>query len=98
LATIGEVGELEPYPDAIEASATSTTSTAGGRRKVDYLAALDKDGQPTAYLFRCRHCGQHLAYSDFAKSSVSLTHVRSQSLLRHVRQRRLGISRLPHQA
>jgi uncharacterized protein CbrC (UPF0167 family) len=29
------------------------------------LAVLDKEGQPTAYLFRCRHCGTHLAYSDF---------------------------------
>ena len=66
MATIGEVGELEPYPDAIEASATSTTSTAGGRRREDYLAELDKEGQPTTYLFRCRHCGQRLADSDFA--------------------------------
>ncbi len=31
-----------------------------------HLAALDKDDSPTAYLFRCRHCGQHLAYSDSA--------------------------------
>jgi uncharacterized protein CbrC (UPF0167 family) len=30
-----------------------------------YLRALDPDGQPTAYLFRCRVCGAHLAYSDF---------------------------------
>ncbi|WP_349260039.1 CbrC family protein [Actinocrinis sp.] len=29
-----------------------------------YLAALDKDGQPTAHLFACRHCGARLAYSD----------------------------------
>ncbi|MGX8910285.1 CbrC family protein [Streptomyces netropsis] len=29
-----------------------------------YLSALSKDGQPTAYLFRCRSCGSHLAYSD----------------------------------
>jgi len=31
----------------------------------EYLAALDKDDMPTAYLFECRHCGAHLAYSDF---------------------------------
>lgn len=30
-----------------------------------YLAALSRDGQPTAYLFECRSCGTHLAYSDF---------------------------------
>jgi uncharacterized protein len=29
-----------------------------------YLGALDKDGQPTAYLFECRKCRTHLAYSD----------------------------------
>jgi uncharacterized protein CbrC (UPF0167 family) len=29
-----------------------------------FLAALDKDAQPTAYLFACRHCGAHLVYSD----------------------------------
>jgi uncharacterized protein CbrC (UPF0167 family) len=29
-----------------------------------HLASLDKDGQPTAYLFACRSCGVHLAYSD----------------------------------
>ena len=26
--------------------------------------ALDAEGSPTAYLFRCLHCGRHLAYSD----------------------------------
>jgi uncharacterized protein CbrC (UPF0167 family) len=31
----------------------------------EYVAGLDKDGQPTAYLFECRHCGTRLAYSDF---------------------------------
>ncbi len=31
----------------------------------DYLRALDKDGQPTAYVFRCLHCGKVGAYSDF---------------------------------
>ena len=30
-----------------------------------YLKALDRVGQPTAYLFECRSCGTHLAYSDF---------------------------------
>jgi hypothetical protein len=25
---------------------------------------LDKDGQPTAYIFRCLHCKQYLAYVD----------------------------------
>lgn len=31
-----------------------------------FLGSLDKDGEATAYLFRCRVCATHLAYSDFA--------------------------------
>jgi uncharacterized protein CbrC (UPF0167 family) len=30
----------------------------------DYVAALDKDRGPTAYIFRCRHCGALGGYSD----------------------------------
>ncbi len=30
-----------------------------------YLAALTRDGQPTAYLFQCRTCRTYVAYSDF---------------------------------
>ena len=29
-----------------------------------YLRALDRDGSPTAYLFRCLHCGDYGGYSD----------------------------------
>lgn len=29
-----------------------------------YFRALDKDGSPTAYVFRCLHCRRHLGYSD----------------------------------
>lgn len=29
-----------------------------------YLGVLDKHRAPTAYLFRCLHCGQYLGYSD----------------------------------
>ncbi|MEM6290425.1 MAG: CbrC family protein [Myxococcota bacterium] len=31
----------------------------------DYVASLDAEGQPTAYLFRCRHCGVVGGYSDY---------------------------------
>ncbi len=31
----------------------------------DYVQALDAEGQPTAYLFRCRRCGEVGGYSDF---------------------------------
>jgi uncharacterized protein CbrC (UPF0167 family) len=30
----------------------------------EYVAALDRDHGPTAYVFRCRHCGQLGGYSD----------------------------------
>jgi len=30
----------------------------------DFFEVLDKDGAPTAYLFRCPHCGEYLGYTD----------------------------------
>jgi uncharacterized protein CbrC (UPF0167 family) len=53
-AFLGRTGgeELGSYPEAIELL----------RRE----GALDQDGEATAYLFRCRHCGTYLAYSDFS--------------------------------
>jgi uncharacterized protein len=67
-AFLGPAGwrELESYPDAIDAlrhehDAYSWTAD----QTKTYLASLDKEGEPTAYVFRCRHCGRHLAYSDF---------------------------------
>ena len=32
----------------------------------DYLASLNAKTGPTAYVFRCLHCGVLLGYSDFA--------------------------------
>lgn len=32
----------------------------------EFLDGLDKTGDHTAYLFACRHCAAHLAYSDSA--------------------------------
>ncbi|MET9535060.1 MULTISPECIES: CbrC family protein [unclassified Streptomyces] len=59
-------GELAAHPDALgmlrqEVSGFGWSSD----HSTHYLASLDKDGQPTAYLFRCRVCAVHLAYSDF---------------------------------
>lgn len=31
----------------------------------DYLEKMDKHNGPTAYVFRCLHCGKYLGYSDF---------------------------------
>lgn len=43
------------------------TAGAGRMDQVEhFLGSLDKDGEATAYLFRCRICAAHLAYTDFA--------------------------------
>jgi uncharacterized protein CbrC (UPF0167 family) len=36
-----------------------------GERWKEYLEALNRDFGPTAYLFRCLHCGRLGGYSDF---------------------------------
>lgn len=61
-------GELANFPDALECVRLDVCHWGGwSTEQVDgYLRSLSKEGQPTAYLFRCRHCGVHLAYSDFA--------------------------------
>ncbi len=62
-------------PDGLSFSAAPTRSKLCGQDHIgygwtpglveEYLTELDKDGSPTAYVFRCRHCGTHVAYSDF---------------------------------
>jgi uncharacterized protein CbrC (UPF0167 family) len=64
-AFVGLAGraELEQrWPDAIP----SIEQECGmdGPNWHDYFGALTKDGSPTAYVFRCLHCGRHLGYSD----------------------------------
>jgi len=58
-AFLGRVGwsELQPYPDALDSLREESD---------EELEALAVDGESTAYLFRCRHCGRHLAYADSA--------------------------------
>lgn len=59
-------GELTAYPDALEMLRQEATSRGWPPEEVNqYLSSLDKDDQPTAYLFRCRVCEKYLAYSDF---------------------------------
>ncbi len=57
-AFLGTVGwaELQDHPDAI--------ATLHGTMPEELLPMLDKDGGLTGYLFRCRHCGEHMAYAD----------------------------------
>ncbi|MGV9805299.1 CbrC family protein [Micromonospora chersina] len=60
------VAELAGLPDALESLRREGRLDGWPADQIErYLAALDKNGQPTAYLFRCLHCGVHLAYSDF---------------------------------
>ena len=66
---LGVVGapELASYPDAVsmlmhENDVYGWTEEQSRR----YVASLDKDGEASACLFRCRHCFRYLAYSDTA--------------------------------
>lgn len=66
-AFLGRAGyrELEPFPDALDSLRASVRSL--GWSEVDkerFLRDLDRDGVATAYLFRCLHCGTHLAWWD----------------------------------
>ena len=66
-AFLGVVGrpELEKFPDALEMLRHEHDEYGWTPEHVEqYIDALEKDGQPTAYLFRCQQCGTHLAYSD----------------------------------
>ncbi|WP_101789142.1 CbrC family protein [Nonomuraea indica] len=67
-AFLGPVGaaKLAAFPDARETLRFEHSTGGWSPEQVDdFLAALDEDGDPTAYLFRCRTCGAHLAYADF---------------------------------
>jgi uncharacterized protein CbrC (UPF0167 family) len=58
--------ELEAYPDALEQLRHEHDELGWSAADVEeYLDSLDKEGSATAYVFRCRRCGRHVAYSDF---------------------------------
>ena len=62
---LGRAGRTElerKWPGAIPA--VKAESEMDGADWEDYWRALDRDGQPTAYVFRCRHCGAFGGYSD----------------------------------
>lgn len=57
--------ELTPYPDAVDSLRDACRRYGWPEERVEgFLRRLDKEGEPTAYLFRCPHCGRHLAYWD----------------------------------
>ncbi|EME96330.1 CbrC family protein [Streptomyces mobaraensis] len=67
-AFLGPVGsaELAAYPDALDALRREAVAWQWSADEIErYLGSFDREGQPTAYLFRCRVCDAHLAYSDF---------------------------------
>jgi uncharacterized protein CbrC (UPF0167 family) len=68
-AFLGRVGwdEVQLHEDAVESLLREHPEHGSTAREAQsFLASLSTDGDATAYLFRCRHCGRHLAYSDSA--------------------------------
>ena len=64
---LGRAGraELEAAgPQAVEAIRESAGFEPGDEGWDEFFASLDKDGSPTAYLFRCAKCGQLGGYQD----------------------------------
>lgn len=65
-AYLGRVGARELEGDEAALSSLRAERDGWAPEKVEeYVAALDRDRPPTAYLFECRVCGTHLAYSDY---------------------------------
>ena len=65
-AFLGAVGQGElsnAGPEAIEAVRESTGLDQDATWN-EFFAALDRDGSPRAYLFRCLHCGRFGGYTD----------------------------------
>lgn len=66
-AFLGAVGrrELDDYPDALTVLLHENDPYGWSpEQSRAYVDSLDINGSPSAYLFRCLHCGNHLAYSD----------------------------------
>ena len=58
---------LADLPDAVAALRQEHEDLGWSAQEADQqLRRLDAEGSATAYLFRCLHCGRHLAYSDVA--------------------------------
>ena len=65
-AYLGKVGyeDLLTVPEALEMVQQDIARPGLTGKFDDYLRALSATGEATAYLFRCLHCGTHLAYCD----------------------------------
>jgi uncharacterized protein CbrC (UPF0167 family) len=64
-AYVGAAGfqELQQHGPELVAQLQQDTGLEGVEWE-EYFQALDREGSPTAYVFRCRHCGAHGGYSD----------------------------------
>ena len=66
-AFLGLVGwaDVANLPDAIESLRADLAEIGVGEDEADrQIKMMRRDGDLTGYLFRCLHCGAHLAYSD----------------------------------
>ncbi|HEX3799649.1 MAG TPA: CbrC family protein [Verrucomicrobiae bacterium] len=65
-AFVGRAGwaEIESWWRDAVASIQKDGGMTDGMEWQIYLSALNKEGSPTAYIFKCLHCGGHLGYSD----------------------------------
>lgn len=65
-AFLGVVGHDELKGMGAEAAeAIRSEAELSDREWERYFKALDKDGSPAAYIFRCLHCGAYGGYSDY---------------------------------
>ena len=69
-AFLGAVGQAELQ--ALPAEATEAFVTWGmetpwwpNDKVQEFLRALDREGQPTGYLFQCLHCDRYVGHIDF---------------------------------
>ncbi len=65
-AFIGRAGrkELEALGSEAISAIQDSTGLSDGSEWEQFFSALDKDGSPTAYMFRCTKCGQVGGYQD----------------------------------
>jgi uncharacterized protein CbrC (UPF0167 family) len=66
-AFLGPAGytDLEPHPEAVEMLREDFRRLGWTAPETErFLHRMNRTGEPTAYLFRCLHCGTHLASWD----------------------------------
>lgn len=63
---VGGYKEIQKYGKDLEEWFKNQLRSAGCKEKdmENYIKNLSKDGSPTAYIFRCRHCGKYGGYYD----------------------------------